>query len=790
MFRKKNLAFKLSFYILSGVLLIVLLLLFYNYQVSKKLILKNAEDKAFNITLSTKLKIENILLTTQKIPENIAYIFENSSLSKDEIKGLLKMVVENNEEVFGSSIAFEPFSFFKDSLYYAPYYYKANDTIKLKYLGDSNYDYFNLDWYKKPKQKGALWSEPYFDKGGGNIIMSTFSVPFYQTKNEKKIFRGVVTADISLVWLDSLMNNLKIYQTGYAFLISQKGTIITHPETPLVLGQTIFSVAKEYNKPELIEIGNKMIAGKSNFIPYNPMIRKGNCRLYYAPIPLNNWSIGVVFPEKELFADLNNLATWLLILGGLGILTLFILIIIISRNITNPIRKLAEATQKIGAGNFNVELPPVRSNDELGQLTGSFHNMQQHLNDYILNLKVATAAKENIESELKIAHDIQQGIIPKIFPPIPQRNDFDIYAILEPAKEVGGDLYDFFFIDDDLLAFAIGDVSGKGVPASLFMAITVTLLRAKAQKKLKVNEIVKSINVELCRDNTNSMFVTFFLGILNLKTGEINYCNAGHNYPYILQDGNKQKCLDITHGTPLGLFESTVYKSSTVFLNKNEIIILYTDGITEAMDKSGNWFDEKRLEDALLKTSEHKSAREITNYLLEVTKEFTKGAEQSDDITLLVLSFEGEQSIPLSNFKKQLSVINDLSELAVVNDFLDRIAEEMNITTELLFDFKLVFEEIISNIIFYAFSDKDEHQIKIDFEADGNNIFLRIEDEGNAFNPIDIPPPEDIDKPLEERKVGGLGVHLVKTLMDKVEYERKSNKNILMLKKHLKNDNI
>ena len=785
MFRKRNLAFKLSFYILSGVLLIVLLLLFYNYQVSKKLILKNAEDKAFNLTQSTKLKIENILLTTQKIPENIAYIFENSSFSKDELNSLLRMVVENNEEVFGSCTAFEPYSFFKDSLYYAPYYYKTNDTLRIKYLGDSSYNYFDLNWYKKPKQMGALWSEPYFDEGGGNIIMSTFSVPFYQTKNGNRHFRGVVTADISLEWLDSLMNNLKIYKTGYAFLISKKGTIITHPKTALILGQTIFSVAKQYNKPELVRIGNEMIAGKSNFIPYKSMIRKGKCRLYYAPIPLNNWSIGVVFPEKELFADLNKLATWLLILGGLGIIALFILIIFISRNITNPIRKLAEATHKIGSGNFNVELPPVRSNDELGQLTGSFQTMQQHLNDYIRNLKIATAAREKIESELQIAHDIQQDIIPKIFPPLPHRSDFDIYAILEPAKEVGGDLYDFFFIDDDLLAFAIGDVSGKGVPASLFMAITVTLLRAKAQKGLKVNEIVGSINAALCKDNTNSMFVTFFLGILDLKSGEINYCNAGHNYPYILQDGNKLDCLEFTHGTPLGLYENTTYKSSTVYLNINEKIVLYTDGITEAMDKTGKWFSDGRLEKILQETTDDYSAREITDCLLEETKSFADGAEQSDDITILVLAFNGEQGNRLISSTKQLMIKNDLSELFLVNGFLDRIAKELNFNEELLFDLKLVVEEIISNIIFYAFKDKSEHQINIEFEANGSHIIITIEDEGDAFNPANLPPPDGLDKPLEDRKPGGLGIHLVKTLMDSAEYKRKDGKNILVLKKKI-----
>ncbi|MCD4675449.1 MAG: SpoIIE family protein phosphatase, partial [Desulfobacula sp.] len=703
MFRKKSLAYKLSFYILTGVLLIVLIILFYNYQVSKKLMLKNAEENAYNLTQATVHKIENILLTTQKIPENVAYIIENSEVSSEELKNFLKMVVENNEEVFGSCIAFEPYSFFKDSTNYAPYFYRSKDSIIFKNLGNNNYDYFNHNWYKLPKQLGPLWSEPYFDEGGGNIIMSTFSMPFYRIKNGKKQFRGVVTADISLEWLDSLMNNLKIYETGYAFLISQNGTIITHPETPLILDQTIFSVAKKYNRPDLMGIGEEMVQGKSDFIPYKSMILKGKYRLYYAPLPVNKWSIGVIFPEKELFADLNSLATWLVLLGGFGIMALFILIVIISRNITNPIRSLAKATRKIGTGNFNVQLPKIRSNDEIAQLTGSFNIMQQQLNDYMLNLKETTAAKEKIESELKIAHDIQQGIIPKTFPPFPQRDDVDIYAVLDPAKEVGGDLYDFFFIDEDLLVFAIGDVSGKGVPSSLFMAITRTLLRARATKDLKVNEIVDSINAELCRDNDNAMFVTFFLGLIDLKSGEMNYCNAGHNYPYILRKNNELKCLDLTHGTPLGLFENKEYGYDSVVLEKNEFIVLYTDGITEAMDNQGVLFGEEGLEKTLKEITPAGSTREITDLLLKETNEFVKGAEQSDDITLLVLSFISDSPQDLPLFTDQLVISNDISELSKVNDFVVKVANKLKISEELLFDLKVVCEEVITNIIFYAF---------------------------------------------------------------------------------------
>jgi sigma-B regulation protein RsbU (phosphoserine phosphatase) len=638
MLRNKSLAYKLSFSMLSAVLFSVLLILFVNYQVSKKLILKETEERAFHLSQSVVHNIDSMLLSAQKIPGYLAYMFEHSPIEEERLHYFLKVAVETNDEVFGSSIAFEPNSFVEDLVFYAPYYFKNEGNVEYKDLAGSTYNYFEKDWYKLPKQKGALWSEPYFDKGGGDIMMSTYSVPFYHDINNKKEFWGVVTADISLNWLESLMGKLRIYQNGYAFLLSETGVILVHPQAELVLNHTIFSLAEKYKLPELTRIGNEMIAGKTGFIPYKSLSLNGKSRLYYAPLPDTNWSIGIVFPDKELFADLNKLAAWLLILGASSLVALFILIVIIARNITNPLRGLAIATQRVGSGDFNVKLPQSDSNDEISQLTASFTSMQEHLNNYIRDLKETTTAKERIESELKIAHDIQQGIIPKVFPAFPRRNDIDVYAVLDPAREVGGDLYDFFFIEKNLMAFAIGDVSGKGVPASLFMAITVTLLRAKAQKGLKVNEIVESINFELCRDNSRFMFVTFFLGIIDLETGEISYCNAGHNYPYVLSQRGELQCLEQTHGAPLGLYEKTAYKSTSFHLKQGENIVLYTDGITEAMDSNGELFGEEGFEQGLRALPVDILAKEQVTELIDKTRSFTMGAQQSDDITMLILS--------------------------------------------------------------------------------------------------------------------------------------------------------
>jgi sigma-B regulation protein RsbU (phosphoserine phosphatase) len=298
--------------------------------------------------------------------------------------------------------------------------------------------------------------------------------------------------------------------------------------------------------------------------------------------------------------------------------------------------------QEIGQGDFNTQLPNIRSQDEIGQLNMAVGRMQEELKDYMNNLQETTAAKEKIESELQIARDIQLGIIPKIFPPFPERDNLDLYAILEPARDVGGDLYDFFFIDENRLCFAIGDVSGKGVPASLFMAITRTLLRGRMGTRFSAHEVVAAMNNELCLENENAMFVTLFLGILDVETGALNYCNAGHNYPFILNRAGQVIELKATHGTPLGAMPDMVFGKSHIQLTDGDTIFLYTDGVSEAIDVDENQYTEVRIKEKL---SQFKDAKPetITRSLVNDLDNFVGKAEQFDDITMLVINWLGKE---------------------------------------------------------------------------------------------------------------------------------------------------
>src|SRR5262249_38239461 len=247
--------------------------------------------------------------------------------------------------------------------------------------------------------------------------------------------------------------------------------------------------------------------------------------------------------------------------------------------------------------------------------------------------------KERMEEALKLAHDIQMSMLPKIFPPFPERREFDIFATIAPAKEVGGDLYDFFFIDDDHLCFAIGDVSGKGVPASLFMAVTKTLFRATASNGGSPGEILARLNIEICRDNESCMFVTLFCGILNIRTGQVDYSNGGHNLPYYLHHDGVSP-LQNFGGRALGLVEQSPYGSGRMVLRPGEALLLYTDGVTEAMDSSETLYSAQRLE-RFLASNRGSSPRQMIGDLLSDVRKFAGGAPQSDDITVLALLYFG-----------------------------------------------------------------------------------------------------------------------------------------------------
>jgi phosphoserine phosphatase RsbU/P len=636
----KGLAYKISLFVLIGTVIAFMLMISINYFNAKSLLLQNVFSNAKNMTYSTINSIETVLISVEKIPFNLAILLNYSEITDDNLNAYMRQIVMYNPEIFACCVAYEP-GIIPGKTKYAPYYYKKNGVISYLNLPDINYEYQYRDWYQVPKMLDRpMWSEPYYDEGASNIVMSTYSVPFYRLQNGKKIFQGIVAVDVSLDWLQKIMSSLYIGSGGYALIISRKGTFVTHPDSRIVMNTSIFSEAEETKSKSLRDIGRKMIHGETGMGLFKEVNVKEKSWIFYSPLPSNKWSMGIVLPERVVMKDLMKLTQFLILAGIAGIVFLIIIIILVTRRIIKPLNKLALSVDYIAKGNFDTILPIVQTNDEIGILSESFYNMQIALKSYIQNLMETTAAREKIESELKIAHDIQMNIVPRTFPPFPDRTELEIYALLEPARAVGGDWYDYFFTNEDHICFAIGDVSGKGVPAAILMAVIRTYLRAKATSLVNVEDIMSAINVEASLNNVYLMFATIFIGILNVKTGMLYYCNASHNPPYILHSEGEITRITDMHGVAVGIFEDKRYTSDRMQLNPGDAVVLYTDGITEAMNENEDLFGYSNLE-KILQSLILNDAKTIVENVREEVRNFTNQEEQADDITIEVIRYLG-----------------------------------------------------------------------------------------------------------------------------------------------------
>lgn len=404
----------------------------------------------------------------------------------------------------------------------------------------------------------------------------------------------------------------------------------------------------------------------------------------------------------------------------------------------------------------------------------------EELKESLENLRRTRSAKERMESELNIGRDIQMSMLPLDFPPFPERKEIDIFATLHPAREVGGDFYDFFFIDEKRFCFCVGDVSGKGVPAALFMAMTKTLIKSRAADDFSTASIITHVNDELSEDNKTSMFVTIFICILNTRTGEMTYTNGGHNPPVIKHASGSITSLNARHGPLVGALAGIAYKEETITLLPNDQIVLYTDGITEAMDKNNQLYSEKRLL-ALISDLTYQQVEPLVNLITSDVKAFEDGAEQADDITILAFEFIGElEQIP----QLHLNILNNRTEIDKVNQLFNEFAHSNDIDQSIRRKTNMIFDELLSNIISYGFQDEEKHTIDIKVELHEKRLVITIIDDGTPFNPFSLKEP-DTTLPLEERNIGGLGIHLVKKAVDKYTYQRNINKNVVTLVKQI-----
>ncbi len=624
---RSSLTRRLSLWIVMFAAAIFIISVGYMFSESRKAVRNEAISHATEVLNSTALRVNNILENVEVATRNIDWLVGRHLDAPDSMFVYSRRILVNNPYLDGCSIAFEPYYFKEKGQYFSAFSLNENGTITTVQEGSNMYQYFYMDWYLLPRMMNKpVWTEPFNDYNPESIASSQTITSYTKPLTDKNgDVVGVISVDLALEWLSQTISSVKPYPNSYSIMLGQSGTFFVHPDSTIRSKQTIFTETMEKPNPKITALGKAMLAGEEGMMELKMDGR--DSYVFYKPLGNTGWSTAIVCPESDIFGGYNRLLNVVIILIIIGLLLMLLAFSRILTHMLQPLSQLAKQAETIASGKFDENLPVTDRIDEIGKLSNSFRYMQTSLVNYIDELTRTTANKERIEGELRIAHDIQMGMIPRIFPAFPERDDIDIYASMTPAKEVGGDLYDFF-IQNDKLYYCIGDVSGKGIPASLFMAVTRNLFRVVAQQELPPAEIARQINDTLSEDNDQGMFVTMFIGVINLKTGEMSYCNCGHNPPVI-----EDEFMQMEPNVPMGLFTGFEFVDECIDNVENKMILLYTDGLNEAENEAHEQYGDDRL---LAYMQQHaETAKTTINDLLESVAQHVAGAEPSDDLTML-----------------------------------------------------------------------------------------------------------------------------------------------------------
>lgn len=621
-------------------------------------VLKQAKANAEETATSHSARIETLLRQAQKIPEMMAIELESGRLDTEEkVEGYLRTVVERNRDlIYGSCIAYKPRGFSQERTGYAPYIYQTADGLKLEFLDDPSYDYFSWAWYREPRDAGrSLWSEPYFDEGGGKTWMITYSVPF----RKDDLFLGIVTVDIALDRLFreasklSLKDQQRLGESTYVMIVDRSEKVLVSPSLDFSdVSRKDRSVMAPFLREENPELADLLRGPLDHCVPvwskrddakmlaaFGPVLKR---EIVPGELESKPWEMLFILLSRrsETIRPATNLLMWQVALGVAGLAGVLGALVFVARSVSRPIRELSSAAKQIAAGNLELALHSNGSTEEVGRLTDAFNKMTKDLRMQMQELRYTTTVRERLEGELSAARSIQMSLLPKVFPAFPERPEFDIHAVVRPAREVGGDFYDFFLIDQRRLCVLISDVAGKGVPAALFMAVTKALIKATALSGCSLEKLIMAVNDELCEEADAGMFVTLLLVILDTETGAIEYCNAGHLPPFLLESDGKVAPLDGAHSPALALGKGLQFSTAKHQLNPGDALFMFTDGVTEAVSRSRDFYTPRRLQ-IVLRDVYTLPVQRITRAVVQDVRTFAADQDQADDISVLAVRWIG-----------------------------------------------------------------------------------------------------------------------------------------------------
>lgn len=726
-----------------------------SYTKEKKLLIESSD---FEIS-SFAYQLEEQILILEAKAKDLALFAETyyKTGKNDNIASVMvKEFFNQSRFLSGGGIWFKPYVIDIEKQLTSFYAFKNKDN---QVVLDRNYGYADKAWYLEivselAKKRTPKWSKPYYEKQDMENILTTVGVGIY---DEEDNLLGISTIDWEINSIIKTLYSMKPTENSFALLAD------TAKDFVIVSTDNLMPNAN-------------MFGGSLKNIPwYNGNISNINRFTYHEDVYLsyskklsNGMLLIINIPEDELFYEIR--AQRLIMMFFLILSVFFIIAIMyyaLSKSINKPIYELMHFIQKLSHGNIE-ETIEIEQPLEFAKLAKTFNQMVNNLKKHIANIQDFTQKKEKAEAEMLIAQQIQSSFLPT--PYYPNSRRFNIYAIMDPAREVGGDFYDFFHISKDKFAFLIADVSGKGIPAALFMMASKTMMQNILSENKPIEETIAKINTRILENNPYGFFVTALIGIMDLPSGKTTIINCGHNIPLIKRNIGKYEFIDLPSNIALGATTNFDYQIYETTFNAGDVIFLYTDGLAEALNKKRELFTQKRIVKALNKI-DTTNPETILSKINKDVAEFSGGALQNDDLTMLALRYNGDVQ------KEEISILADKKSYLILPNWLKETCKILNLDEKNTNKIYMITEESFVNIVSYAYKTK-KGMVKINIEKNKENIKLSFTNSGVKFNPLDIPEP-DIDKNINEREIGGLGIYIAKKMSDNVLYQYKKGKNIL-----------
>ena len=713
--------------VVATVLLEVLSYIEFNY--ARKQVERELVRTSYTDIMEASLRIQLEMKETETVIQQQVWLLEAHLNEPAYIRQILShMVCEEDDNIVGVGVAYAP-GFFPDYGRWCELYalWFPGDSVIVSQVGGANHDYTKKEFYLHAMQGDPVhWTSPYNDPVGEQGHVITCSVPL---RNKSGEIVATAFADLKTQWMGESINVRRAHPAAFTMVMTESGELVADPPDSLASQALIDQLIRMCNdttvEKDVVHTSKDKKHSVMSMAFYDPWKDADGHMYYRSRREAPHWIMAAVCYDKEAFGELRKMRLFSGLLRVVGLLILALII----RLLANNGRKFA-STQM---------------------------------------------AQERIEGELKVAREIQHELLPKPTDASLKR-PYTIACSLTPAREVGGDLYDYF-VRDEKLFFCIGDVSGKGVPAAMLMAVVHTLFRSAASHESQPVRIIQTINETSCQNNESNMFVTMFIGVLDLPTGRLRYCNAGHDKP-IWVKGREPKVEELSceANIPIGLFDDFRFVGQETELENNAILFLYIDGLTEAMNPARKQFGLERV----LKTIKGQNSPEaLLEAMTGAVKTFVEGAEQSDDLTMLAIRYEMPENA--DEWHRSLVMDADLREVSRLSAFIKEVAAELKIEDSLAKNIRLAVEEAVVNCISYAQTET----VEVDAYSNGEALRIVIRDSGAAFDPTEV-READTSLSAEERPVGGLGILLVRQLMDSINYERIDGKNVLTLIKQIR----